>query len=87
MPHLENGRTVFPMSPADFGQWAPRLIAAGATYIGGCCGTTPAHIAAIAAAARECAEPVRAPLPRRLRLTSRSKTICIDKELPTVLIG
>lgn len=87
MPHLENGKTIFPMSPEDFGRWAPKLIAAGATYIGGCCGTTPEHIRAIAAAARNCPEPVRPERPRRLYLSSRSQTICIDKDLPTFLIG
>ena len=44
MPQLINGRTIFPMTPSDFGDWAPKLVPAGATYIGGCCGTTPAHI-------------------------------------------
>ena len=87
MPYLENGETVFPMSPADFGAWAPKLLAAGATFIGGCCGTTPAHIQAVAAALQEAEPPVRAARPRRLWLASRSKSVCIDKDLPTVLIG
>ena len=82
-----NGRYIQFMSPEDFGRWAPKLIAAGATYIGGCCGTTPEHIQAIAAAARDCPEPVRPERPRRLYLSSRSQTICIDKDLPTLLIG
>lgn len=87
MPRLENGKTIFPMSPEDFGIWAPKLIAAGASYIGGCCGTTPAHIAAIAQASAHCAEPIRTPQPPCLRLTSRSKVVRIDKDLPTILIG
>ena len=87
MPHLENGQTVFPMGPADFGLWGPKLIAAGATYIGGCCGTTPAHIRAIAKAAASCPDPARSPRKRRLQLTSRSKTVTIDASLPTTLIG
>ncbi len=87
MPHLENGKTIFPMSPADFGRWAPKLIAAGASYIGGCCGTTPEHIRAIAEAAKSCPAPAPTARSPRLYLSSRSRTICIDKELPTVLIG
>ena len=43
MPHLENGQTIFPLTPEDMAKWAPKLVEAGATYIGGCCGTTPAH--------------------------------------------
>ena len=48
MPYLEDGETKFPMGPDDFGAWGPKLAAAGATYIGGCCGTTPEHIRALA---------------------------------------
>ena len=33
------------------------------------------------------AEPVREPLPKRLWLASRSRSVCVDKDLPTVLIG
>ena len=87
MPHLENGQTVFPMSPEDFGLWGPKLIEAGATYVGGCCGTTPAHIAALAKAASTCPEPKRSREKRLLQLTSRSKTVTIDASLPTRLIG
>ncbi len=87
MPQLINGKTTFPMTPDDFGNWAPKLIQAGATYIGGCCGTTPGHIAAIKNALKDLEEPKFKPLQRRLMLTSRSKTVTVDKELPTVLIG
>ena len=87
MPYLENGETVFPMGPEDFGRWGTELLAAGATYLGGCCGTTPAHIAALAAALRTANEPQRTLKSRRLWLASRSKSICIDKNLPTQLIG
>ena len=87
MPQLVDGKTIFPMSPEDFGTWAPKLVQAGATYVGGCCGTTPEHIAAIKAALVDVEEPKFAPLRRRLMLTSRSKTVTVDKELPTVLIG
>ena len=37
MPYLENGETKFPMDAVSFGKWAPKLIEAGATYLGGCC--------------------------------------------------
>ena len=87
MPQLVDGETHFPMGPEDFGSWGPKLLAAGATYLGGCCGTTPAHIRALREALEGKAEPVREPLPKRLWLASRSKSVCIDKDLPTVLIG
>lgn len=87
MPRLENGKTVFPMQPNEFASWGTKLVAAGATYLGGCCGTTPAHIKALAAAVQDLSPAERKPADKRLRLTSRSKTIIIDKDLPTTLIG
>ena len=47
LPRNVNGVDVFPETPADMAALVPALVAAGANIIGGCCGTTPAHIAAI----------------------------------------
>jgi len=47
LPENINGVTVFPESPEDMAKFVPDLIKAGANIIGGCCGTTPAHISAI----------------------------------------
>lgn len=52
MPVLENGKAVFKETPEDMAGRVKELVAAGANIIGGCCGTTPAHIAAMAAAAK-----------------------------------
>jgi 5-methyltetrahydrofolate--homocysteine methyltransferase len=47
LPKNVGGVDVFPESPADMAARVPALVAAGANIIGGCCGTTPTHIAAI----------------------------------------
>ncbi len=47
MPKLVGDRTVFEMSPAEFGAFAPQFAAAGVSIAGGCCGTSPAHIKAL----------------------------------------
>ena len=52
MPVMEDGKTVFRETPEEMAQKAPRLVDAGARIIGGCCGTTPAHIAAMRRAIR-----------------------------------
>ncbi|MEI6969943.1 MAG: homocysteine S-methyltransferase family protein [bacterium] len=49
-PIMRAGKTVFPDTPAAMAALIPGVIAAGASIVGGCCGTTPAHIAAIRAA-------------------------------------
>ena len=50
LPVNRNGVDVFPDTPAMMADFVPELLAAGADIIGGCCGTTPEHIAAIARA-------------------------------------
>jgi 5-methyltetrahydrofolate--homocysteine methyltransferase len=47
LPKSVNGVDVFPETPADMAARVPALVEAGVNIIGGCCGTTPAHIAAI----------------------------------------
>ena len=42
-----DGKTVFPMGSDEFAARVTQLIDAGATMIGGCCGTTPDHIRAV----------------------------------------
>ena len=52
LPKNVNGVDTFPETPEDMARQVPALVKAGANIIGGCCGTTPAHIAAMAKAAR-----------------------------------
>ncbi len=46
-PELRNGEIIYPETPEQIQVLIPSIIHAGANIIGGCCGTTPAHIAAI----------------------------------------
>ncbi len=50
LPQRLDGRFVYAASPAYFGTVTPRFLAAGAGIVGGCCGTTPEHIAAMRSA-------------------------------------
>lgn len=56
MPKLVDGKTVFPETPDEFAAHVAALVRAGASVVGGCCGTTPAHIAAVTAAGLSAAE-------------------------------
>jgi 5-methyltetrahydrofolate--homocysteine methyltransferase len=47
-PDLVDGRAVYRLSPEAFADGMKGVAAAGANIVGGCCGTTPAHIAALA---------------------------------------
>lgn len=86
MPELINGQTVFPMPPAEMATWVPRLAAAGATFIGGCCGTTPAHIEAVRAAAEQVKSITRHHTPFTA-LSSRTRTVYLGPQFAPVIIG
>ncbi len=49
LPEIVNGRTVYAQTPEKFAQVVPALIEAGASFVGGCCGTTPEFIRAVRA--------------------------------------
>ena len=58
MPVTDENGTRFPLSPEDMANAVDRLIGLGVGVFGGCCGTTPEHIAAIAKAAKESKKPI-----------------------------
>lgn len=45
IPSIENGVSVYPEDPQSFGRFLHELTSTGIRLIGGCCGTTPQHIA------------------------------------------
>ena len=47
LPELKDGKTIYPETPEKMRELIPQIIRSGANIIGGCCGTTPAHITAI----------------------------------------
>jgi len=47
-PELVDSKAVYKVSPEDFAAAAEKIRSAGVTIIGGCCGTGPAHIEAVA---------------------------------------
>ena len=46
-PELLDGKAVYKVTPDEFADAAQKIYAAGITIIGGCCGTSPAHIEAV----------------------------------------
>ncbi len=51
-PELIAGRTIYRQSPEDFGRFGQELAEMSVRILGGCCGTTPAHIRQLARVAR-----------------------------------
>lgn len=59
MPHLVDGKTVFPMDAESFAAAMLPMMTAGISLLGGCCGTGPDHIDALARCAADAMTDLR----------------------------
>ncbi len=86
LPELENGKTVYKTTPEEFASVGKKLVEAGAAIVGGCCGTTPAHIKALSDAVKKM--KVHHPLKEHRRvLTSERKLVEISLDGNFMVIG
>ncbi len=87
LPSLDgDGNTVYDMGAETFGRHMRDLILAGASVIGGCCGTTPAHIRAAKEAVRDMAV-IHREKPKERFLTSERQTVAFGLEDPFIVVG
>ena len=84
LPQMVNGQTVFDCSPEVFAASMKRMVQSGARIVGGCCGTTPAHIAALVQATSKMRPAPVTPKSHTL-ISSYSHAVEIGKR--PVLIG
>jgi homocysteine S-methyltransferase len=76
LPRDVQGRQFYMCSPEYMAKYAKRIIQSGAKFIGGCCGTTPAHIKLIS-------DAVRAANPRKQSVVvNPSQTIKVNELAP-----
>lgn len=84
LPAVRDGKTVFDVAPTAFADAVKACVAKGVRCVGGCCGTTPAYIAAVANVVRDIA-----PLPITAKnltcVSSYTHAVYFDKQ--PVLIG
>jgi homocysteine S-methyltransferase len=75
LPRDVGGRQIYMCSPEYMAEYSRRIIQAGAKFVGGCCGTTPAHIKMIADAIRQFHPRTRqAPAPGAAKITVHDLT-------------
>ncbi len=84
LPRVENGQTVFDVSPAAFAAAMAEMMTAGVRIVGGCCGTTPEYIGALTAATRGMTP---APLSDKGRTVVSSYTHAVVFDQQPLLIG
>lgn len=83
LPRSEGGKAVYDVDPLEYAAQM-RPLAPMATLLGGCCGTTPAHIKALIEATRDI------PLPEvtqkdTLLITSYCQTVALDGKDPVII--
>lgn len=80
---LKGGRVIYPAVPAYFGDYARAFVEAGASLVGGCCGTTAEHITAMRQALDT---PGQSNIPQpAVRIVTREEKTTADAYLPTQL--
>jgi methionine synthase I (cobalamin-dependent)/5,10-methylenetetrahydrofolate reductase len=79
MPRAVEGRNIYLCSPEYMASFARKALAAGAQFVGGCCGTTPNHIRAMRSAMRA--------IDAQTRVTASGPAVEITTETPPVPLG
>jgi len=86
MPELKDEKTVFSMDPREFASFGRAFISKGVNMLGGCCGTTPAHIRALAGRIKNAGtkKPVLVSLGA---VSSARKTVLLGHDKPLTVVG
>ena len=86
LPVLQDGRTCFPLQPEALAEAAQTFAELGVNIVGGCCGTTPSHLAAVVEAVGG-----RAPAPRNpqrpAQVSSLYSAVDLRQENAVLMIG
>src|SRR5947209_794554 len=81
LPRDVGGRQIYMCSPEYMAEYSRRIIQAGAKFVGGCCGTTPAHIKLIADALRQLS-----PRTQQVAVTAAAKVSVRELKPPDVTV-
>jgi 5-methyltetrahydrofolate--homocysteine methyltransferase len=84
MPKIVDGKTVFDLSPEEYAAQMREVTVHGASILGGCCGTTPAHIGEMVRLLKG-TKVSHTPKPPKTRVSSYAKTVTLGEDL--VIIG
>ena len=90
LPELVDGATLFRLPPEAFAELTAPFAEAGVQILGGCCGTTPEHIAALRRKLEAMKSTRCRPRPAAsggVQLSTRSSLVTIGGEAPFAIIG
>jgi len=88
LPQVDNeGNTIYSMNPEAFAEEMEVLIEKGAVILGGCCGTTPLHIAALRELVERKIPVVRKKVENQRYLTSERSTLSFGLDGNFLIVG
>lgn len=87
LPRMVGDETVFDITPEAFGQAMEEMIEAGASILGGCCGTNPQFIAKLSSLAQRFGTPVARSFTPHCALTSAQEAVVFPSiESPRIAV-
>ncbi len=88
LPMLVDGKTSYPLGPDELASWQKRFVEQdGVNLIGGCCGTTPSHIAALRQMLNEASILKKAEVKEIPAISSLFKSVNLEQENAVFAIG
>jgi 5-methyltetrahydrofolate--homocysteine methyltransferase len=87
LPQLVEGRTHYALTPRELARWLREFVVEdGVNMVGGCCGTTPAHLAAVVEAVRGLKPKARTPA-RQPSVSSLYQAVSLRQESSVLIVG
>src|SRR5262245_18604809 len=87
MPNTVNNVAVFPLTPPELAEWLSRFVHEyGVNIVGGCCGTTHEHLAAVVKALHGVKAPARNPVSEP-SVTCLHSTVALQQDPRPLLVG
>jgi len=87
LPQLVDGETRYPLTPGELARWLAEFVEAdGVNIVGGCCGTTPAHLAAVVQALGD-RRPVRRDVRPEPAASSVYQSVTFRQETDLLAVG
>ena len=87
LPQVVDGQPHFPLTPAEMARWLREFVEVdGVNIVGGCCGTTPAHLKAVVAAVRGLGRTAREPA-HEAAVSSLYSAVPLRQETSFLIVG
>ena len=86
LPHVEDGTTVFDVTPEAFAQAMDAMMDAGASIVGGCCGTSPEYTRLLAERVRARCVPTPRPFQPACVLASAQQAVVLPAGQPRIAV-